>query len=229
MEFKALWITQEKKPSMHSSIYLFNFKVLPQNHRHILVGMDLQWSLVLWLEQSRARPSCSGLVQSNSEHLQGQRCHLLPGPLLQSLACSLGIFFLAFSWNFPCFNLGLLPLILSKTSLTLSSMHPPSRLLWTVTDRASLSPSLLQAEQALLPPGISHAPAPHLGGNDKTMSFLYREDQNWTQCFRCCFSWCCGEGKNRSPWSAAPASSAQDVALKIRQLTENYMYGKLYL
>ena len=78
-------------------------------------------------------------------------------PLGSPFQCSVTLrgkkFFLMFSWNFLCFNLCPLPLVLSLgttgKSLAPSSWPPPCRYLEAFL--RSPQPSLLQAEQAQLP------------------------------------------------------------------------------
>jgi len=89
-------------------------------------------------------------VQAGLEYLQRRRIHNPLGSLFQgSVTIQVKKFFLVFRWNFLCFSLCPLPLVLSlgttEKSLAPSSRHPPSRYL------SAFLRSLLQAKQAQLP------------------------------------------------------------------------------
>lgn len=107
-----------------------------------------------------------------------------------------------------------------------SVFHTPSQQLSVDSERQDFS-RLNKPTSLLVHHGLQ--PLTLVARSSMTMTFLYRRDQNWTQWFRCHLSRCCAQGNNHSTWPAAPGSSAQDGALKIRQLTENYLYGQLHL
>lgn len=170
-------------------------------------------------QSSHTRPSCLGLVQSNYEHLEGQRCHLVSGALL------FASIFSSIYLEFPLLQLGPLPSHpVQDTSH--SMLHAPSQQVVVDSEREDLfrlnKPTSLLMHHKL-------QSLTWVACSSMTMSFLYRGNQNWTQCFRHCLSRCCAEGNKLSASSAAPVSRAQDVVLKIKQLTENCSYGQLCL
>ena len=125
-----------------------------QNHRMVGVGRDL-WgssSPTPLPKQGHLQQAAQDLVQVGLEYLQRRRISL--GNLFQSFVTfRVKKFFLMFRWNFLCFNLCLLSLVLSlgTTEESLAPCLTSTLKIFIDIYKVASQPSLLQAEQAQLP------------------------------------------------------------------------------
>jgi len=103
---------------------------LSQNHRMVGVGRDLcgSSSPTLLPKQGHLQQAAQDLVQVGLEYLQRRRLHSLPGQPVPVLRHSVKKFFLMFRWNFSCFRLCPVPLLL-LLGIAEKSSAPPFRYL----------------------------------------------------------------------------------------------------